>query len=298
MLYNALVVEIYLQIIWNSLVIAALYALIVIPFTVLYSVTRVLHVAHGAVVLLCGYVFAVGWDLGFGFAGALLLAVASGVIISVVMNRLVFENLRRRRPLTVTAGMLASVALLIILQNIIIAVWSSRTIVVHTPIDALASLQLGSLIVTPISLIIFAVVIPLIVVIGLFLRFSRFGRTMRAVSDNEEMAEVVGVNTRRVRRQTFALAGALAGVAGVLCALFFTLHPGYAVGYAVDAFSFAIVGGLGSVPGALVASLFLNLVSNLGGFWWTAGIKTLFAFIVVMAFLLLRPQGIFGKKLP
>lgn len=291
-----IVMDIYLQIAWNSLTIAALIAMMAASFTLIYSVTRVVHVAHGGVVLASGYFFYFGWTHGFGFVGAAALAVILAAILGVAINALVYEPLRRRRPLTGTAGMLASVAALIVIQNLLLAVWSSHTIVLHTPLERVASWAVGPLVVTPVSVLILSVAIPVFVFCALLMRFTKVGRAMRAVSDHEEMAEVVGINSKRIRMMSFAFFSAIGGLAGVLAALFYNLQPPYAVGFAVDAFSTAIVGGIGSLGGTVVAAIFINTLTNLGGFWMTAGIKTLFAFVVVFLFLLLRPQGIFGKK--
>lgn len=287
--------DIYLQLIWNSMVMGALLVLLSIPFTIIYSTTRVLYIAQGAMVLVAGYLFYFGLSLGFGWFGATLFAVGASVLLAVAINALVYESLRRRRPLTGTAGMLASLVVLVVLQNVLLAIWSSKTLVVHGVLDGHA-FAFGPIIATPVAVATLLIAAVVVVGILLFLRFSKFGRAARAVSDQEEMAEVVGVNTKRTRMLVVAVFSVVTAIAGILLALTFNLYPPLAVGYAVDAFSVSILGGLGNVAGVVPAALIYTLLANLGGFWWTAGIKTLFIFSAVFGFLLLRPRGIFGKK--
>ncbi len=288
--------DIYLQILWNSIVFSALYAPMIVSFTLLYSVTRILHVAHGAVMLFGGYLFYTGLVHGLGLPLSILLGVVGSAVLGFAINALVYERLRARRRLTSTAGMLISVACLLVLQNVFLLIWSSHTLVTHTVIETLPPVVWGPFVMTPLSLIILSVSIPILIAITLVLKKTRLGRAVRAVSDQEEMAEVVGVNAKRIRAISFLLLSAVAGASGVLGALYFTLDPSRAVSYSVDSFSYAIVGGLGSVPGAIVATVSLVFLTNLGGFWVTAGIKTLFVFLVTFCFLIFRPQGLFGKK--
>ncbi len=288
--------DIYLQLLWNSTALAALFALSTAAFSVVYSVTRVLYVAVGGVVLVSGYVFYFSLTHGFGWLGAVVFAVVISGALGWILNTFVYENLRRSRPITGTAGMLASVAVLIVLQNLALLLWSSQTIVVHSVFDTWSPWIVAGVRVSVLSVVTLAVAAVLIVALFLFMRCSRTGRAMRAVSDHEEMAEVVGVNTRRIRQLTFVGCSALAGVAGILAALHFNLEPSRAVNYAIEPFSVAVVGGLGSVGGAVVGAFLFQLLSNLGGYWFAAGLRTLFTFIVAFLFLLLRPQGLFGKK--
>lgn len=287
--------DIYLQIIWNSVVTAALLCLLAVPFTVIYSVTRILYIAQGAIALASGYFFYFALLHGFGWLGAAVFSVVATVVLAVGLNALVYERLRARRPLTGTAGMLSSVAVLLVVQNLLLAWWTSKTVIIHGFLDGPA-FTFGPLIVTPLAVTTLFTSVVIIAALMAMMRFTKFGRSIRAVSDQEEMAGVVGVNTKRTRMLVVAFFSVVTAVGGILAALAYNLYPPLAVGYAIDAFSISILGGLGNIGGALVASFLYMTLTNLGGFWWTAGIKTLFIFGTVFAFLLLRPQGIFGKK--
>ncbi len=287
--------EIYVQLAWNILTLGALFGLMAASFSVIFSVTGVVHVAHGGVIMAAGYIFYSFVELGVPALAAATAGIFAAGTLGVILNILVYEPLRRRRRVG-TGMMIASVALLIILQNTLLAVWSSQTRTIDLPFLHLPPYSVWGALVSPLSVLIF--VTSTIMFLGIFwlMHKTRLGKAMRAVSDQEDVAEVVGINARRVRQITFFVGSVVAGVAGILAAMLYNLDPSRTVTYAVDAFSYAIVGGIGSIPGALFGTYLLTTLSTLGGFYGATAIKSVFAFLAAFVILLVRPEGLLGKK--
>lgn len=287
--------EIYAQLIWNILFMGLHFAMMAASFSMIFSVTQVIHVAHGGVIMAGGYFFYELSARGVSPVLSAIVAIILSALLGWLLNEICYERLRSRRKVG-TSMMIASVALLIILQNILLAVWSSRTITIDLPFTRLPSFDVLGAAVSPFSLLIFLAAIITFIFLYWLLTATLLGKAMRAVADQEQMAEVCGIDAHRVRQITFLIGSAIAGLAGVLAALLYNLEPSRTVGYAVDTFSFAIVGGIGSIFGAFMGSLLLWAATTVGGFYIATAFKSVFAFLIAFVILLVRPQGLFGKK--
>jgi branched-chain amino acid transport system permease protein len=284
---------IVLQLAINGILAAAIYGLIAGGLSFLYATTKIFHLAHGVVVLFGGYVFwwawiAMEWPASVAAICALLFAAASGVL----MNELVYEVLRRRG----TKGLgylIATLALLMLGTSIILAVFGAapRTFQFQT-----RTFDFGGITITALQLWSLVIVI---VLLGLFFwitKYTKFGKAMRATADNEVVAEVLGVNTRNIRRLAFLLSSILAAAAGILIGLEFNLDPNMGVLLAVKGFAAAVLGGVGSFGGALVGALMIGGLEQAAVWFWGSGWRNAVTFILLFVFLLFRPQGLFGTR--
>lgn len=287
--------EIYLQLLWNTLTFGLLSSALAASFSQIYAVSRVLHLAHGAVALAAGYIFAVVLRSGAGLIPSMVLGVLSAALLGFLVNEIVYEPMRRRRRISGTAFMVAGLGGLIVLQNTLLAVFSARTWRVPVFFEGVSFYPWG-INISMISLIVVFSATAFLIILVLFLRLTRLGLRSRAVAELEELAEIVGVNTRRVRRLAFFAYSAAAGWFGMLGANLFNLEPPQATSYAVDAFAVALTGGLGSAGGAYLSGTALALISNLGGFWFKAVWQNAFVFVAIFLFLFWRPQGLFGRS--
>ena len=288
--------EIYLQLIWNSLVFGLLSASLAASFSQIYAVSRVLHLVHGAVAVFGGYLYFSLSSRGAGFVLLLLVAVCGAGILGALVNELVYEPMRKRRRVAGAAFMIVSLGGLIFLQNFFLSIWSSKTLRLASPLDQLETLEIGGVFFTPPAIATVLASLLCFAVLGRIMRHTRFGLSVRAVSDHEEMAEIVGIDTRRVRQNVFLLHSMIAGGFGVLASMLFALEPSKATLYAIDAFAVSLLGGLGSLPGALISGVAIQMTSNVGGFWFPAIFQNAFVFVAIFLFLLVRPQGLFGAK--
>lgn len=287
--------SIALQLFFNTLIVGALYALLASGFSLIYSVTKILHLAHGATVVLVAYIFfslGVTHDLNLVLAGA--LAILVGTIIGAAVYPLVYLPLKRRQAKWV-AYLVGTLALLTIGLNLV-QLWYGPG--VHD-ISTFAGSRVWHLIgaqISTLQLVIIGTAMALLAALWVFLKKSRLGIAMRAVSDNETVAEIIGINAVKVSFITFILGSFLAGVAAVLVSLELNLEPQMGIRFAVKIFTAAVIGGIGSVPGALLGSFLIAFSEQLGIWYIGAGFKDAVAFLLLFVFLLVRPQGILGKK--
>ncbi len=283
------------QLIANILVPAMIFSLIAAGFTLIYSVTRVLDLAVGAVAIAAGYFFfSLALGAGLPVAIAALGAIAGAVALELLIAFVIYEPLRRRRILSTAISLIASLSALHIIQNVILATYGPLTksfSKIPTTSRVIAGAEMT-------DVEIYAVIIPtiLLVLLTYFLRETRWGRAIRATSDHEEVAEIIGVNVRKIRYLVYAIAGVCAGAGGILFALEFNLEPGMPVMTAVRMFSRTLIGGVGSIPGALLGSFLSQIAVEFSTFFWKTQAQEAATFVLVFVVLLFRPQGILGKK--
>ncbi len=283
----------FLQILWNGIFIGLVYGLVAAGVSFLYSTTRIFHLAHGVVILAGGYTFWWAWaHMHLPFLVAVLSALAAAAGIGVVMNEFVYERLRRRGAKGL-GYLVSTLAMLIFGTGFIIALFgaSPRTFQVHETL-----IEYGGVSATSLQLIEAGTSTALLVLFFWITRFTKFGKAMRATADNETVAEVLGIDTRRIRRVAFLLASALAGAAGIIFGLEFNLDPNMGVFLAVTGFAAAVVGGVGSFGGTICGALLLGTVGQFVIWFFGAGWKDVISFNILFFFLLLRPQGMFGAK--
>lgn len=281
------------QLILNGIIAGAIYALVATGFSLIYSVTKFLHFAHGAVLAFGAYTmysFSVG--IGLNFWLAVLLAVFSSVVLGVLMDLVVYKPLRKRNASSAVL-LIASLALMILVNASILLFWGAdvKTVPVVNPVfDALGAR------ITLIQLVIISVSALLLLGLWLLMKKTRLGKAMRAVADNRDVAKTVGINPERIYLYTFIIGSFLAGVAGVLIGIEQNLFPQMGISLAIKGFTGAVIGGLISVPGSVLGSFILGLAENIGIWWLPSGYKDAIAFFILFVFLLFRPEGLLGKK--
>ncbi|PSQ56231.1 branched-chain amino acid ABC transporter permease [Halobacteriales archaeon SW_7_71_33] len=285
--------ELVVQQLLNGLSIGAVYALIAIGLTLVFGIMDVINFAHGEFVMLGGY--ALFWLITL-FSVPFFPAMVVGVILvggfAVVVERSVFRPLYDR-PLL--APMMASFGLLLVVQNGVSYLWGGRPRSIPDPFGN-AVLSVEGFTVSYLRL--FTVVVTALMYLGLwaFLQYSVTGKAVRATAQNEEAALIRGIDTDRVNTVTFVLSGVFGAVGGVLYGTLFPVFPTMGLYPMLKAFAAIIIGGLGSVPGALVGGLLIGVVEAVGivlvenGSQW----RDAFAFLLLVVVLLVRPRGLLG----
>ncbi len=284
-----------LQLLFNTLIVGALYALLASGFSLIYSVTKILHLAHGATVVLVAYIFfslGVTHHLNLVLAGG--LAILAGTVIGAAAYPLVYLPLKRRQAKWV-AYLVSTLALLTIGLNVI-QLWYGPGVHGISTFAGSRVWEVAGAQISTLQLIIIGTAIVLLATVSLFLKRSRLGVAMRAVADNETVAEIIGINAARESLITFALGSFLAGVAAVFISLELNLEPQMGTHFAVKIFTAAVIGGISSVPGALIGSFLIALAEQLAVWYVGAGFRDAIAFLLLFIFLLIRPQGIFGIR--
>ncbi|MBI4171015.1 MAG: branched-chain amino acid ABC transporter permease [Candidatus Aenigmarchaeota archaeon] len=282
------------QLIVNGIIAGGIYALVAIGFSMTYGLLRFLNIAHGSLYVIGAYLAFVFFSAGLHIVGAFILAVIGGALAGVVMNYSVYKPLRKKKSSSLIM-LLASLGIFIFVENFIIAAFGAEVRTIRTGPVTQGMDFLGAII-TQTQVVIIIVSLLTLLLVELFLLKTKTGKAMRATADNKDVAQVVGINVERITTYTFALASALAASAGVLIAIEQNLEPTMGFTAIIKGFTAGVVGGLGSVRGAVAGAFLLGLVENIGIWFLPSGYKDAIAFVVLVIFLLFRPQGIFGRK--
>ncbi|MBP7001926.1 branched-chain amino acid ABC transporter permease [Amaricoccus sp.] len=298
------------QILVDGLIAGAMIGLGAIGVTLTYSILRFANFAHGEFVSWGAYLalmvsgalgslagglttpigpFSFGWSLPI----AAVVAVALTAGLALLVDALLFGPLRARRSAVIILVM-ASFGAALTLRNLLEFLFTSRPAYYSEELQIAMKLG-GGMRATPDQLLSLGVAAVLVALVHLLLTHTAIGRSMRAVSENPQLAGVVGVDVRGVVRTVWALGAGLACMAGVIAGLLIQIRPQMGLDLLLPLFAAAILGGIGSVPGAMLAGLIIGVAEALTvqvvGAEWRAAV----AFVILVAILLLRPQGLFGR---
>lgn len=279
----------------DGLTSGALYALMAVGFAMIYNGTRILHLAHGAVFTFGGYALYVlavtlHLPLAVGIAGAILGAACLGVAI----DRVVYRPLRKRDS-SAAAILVASIGVLTLCQAVYALVFGTDTLNLHE--GPLPIIEVGDIIVTTLHVVAAVVTVLVFPLLQLFLSQSRYGRAIRALADNPRLAVVRGIETERLYILIFALGSALAGIAVILVAFDLGVTPDMGFSVMFVALVAVIVGGVGYLPGAAAGGFLLGLLQKLSLWQLSGRWQDVIVFGALVAFLIFRPEGIFGHML-
>lgn len=283
----------YLQIFANGLVLGGLYACIAAGFSLVWGVLNVINILHGSFIVLGGYLAFYAYTLA-GIHPFLSLLIAAPVFFALgyflqrgVLNRVIAAPVLL--TLTLTFG------LDLMLSNAMLAAFTAdfRKITLDPPLGVLL---LGPVVLPVDRLLAMVLAVGLLGLLYLTLVRSRIGRAIVAVRMDREAAALMGVRVKDVYAVTFGLGTLMAGVSGPLLALIFPLSPLSGSAYLGKAFVVCVLGGLGSVPGALVGGLTLGLAESFGALWLGPEHASTLSFVLLIAILLVRPEGLLGRK--
>jgi branched-chain amino acid transport system permease protein len=297
--------ETFIQTLVTGIVTGCLYALIALGFSMVYGVLKLLNLAHGDLYMVGAYIgyFAVGW---FGGANSLaipvplvvismfVVAAAAVGVLGVAIERFAYRPLRnapRSSPLITALGVS------FVLEDSVLLLFGGYSRQYNTTafIPDSAVIHIGGVRITAVDILIVAT--SLLMMAGLFVVVNRtmLGKSIRAVASDREAAEMLGIDVDRTIAWTFFIGSAMAGVAGVMSGL--ALQPvTYIIGFVggLKAFTAAVVGGIGSIPGAMLGGLFIGLCESFSSSYISAQYSDLIVFGILIAAMLVRPQGIFG----
>ncbi|MFH1900215.1 MAG: branched-chain amino acid ABC transporter permease [Patescibacteria group bacterium] len=283
------------QLLINGLIAGAIYALVASGFALIYSTCKFVHFAHGSTVAVASYIlYSLFNKLELNFWLAIILTITFAGLFGWLINKVVYQQLRKRKASNVIL-LIASVGLLILIESLLLLIFGADVKTIGF-IKIAKGLEIFGAIITPLQIVIIIVSIILLVLLFFFMKKSRLGKAMRAVADNKEIAEIVGISSKKIYTCSFVIGSAIAGVAGVLVGLEQNLEPMMGTNLMIKGFTGAIIGGVTSVPGAVLGSFVLGIVENFGIWWLPSGYKDAIAFVILFIFLIFRPQGILGIK--
>jgi len=281
------------QLILNGIIAGAIYALVASGFSLIYSIGKFMHFAHGAVLAVGAYMmytFAV--VLHWNFYLSIILAVLASMCAGQLMNLTVYRPLRKRKASSAVL-LIASISAMTFVNALILLAWGAdvKSIPVTNPVFEVLGARI-----TLVQVCIIGVSMILLACLWFLMKRTTLGKAMRAVADNKEVAQTVGINPEWIYSQTFLIGSFLAGVAGVLIGIEQNLYPQMGVQLAIKGFTGAIIGSLSSVPGSVLGSFILGLVENIGIWYLPSGYKDAIAFVLLFIFLLFKPSGLLGVK--
>ena len=283
------------QLFVNGLIAGAIYALVASGFSLIYSTVKFVHFAHGAVIAFSAYVLYFLFSaLGLNFWLAAIFTVVFASLFGWGMNALIYKKFRRRKASSVIL-LIASFALLIFIESLILMLFGADIKTIGY-IKIAKGLEVLGAIITPLQIVIVGTSLVLFVLLFFFMKKTKVGKAIRAVADNKDVAEIVGISSEKIYGWSFIVGSAIAGIAAILISLEQNLEPMMGTHLMIKGFTGAIIGGIGSVPGAVLGSFLLGFAENFGIWFLPSGYKDAIAFIILFIFLLFRPQGILGIK--
>ena len=288
--------DLLLQLLATGLVVGSIYALCAVGWGLIYGTTLHFHVAHGAVFSLAAYYAWAGQQLlGLPLIVAVVLAILAAALSGLLIDLLLYQQLGRRGAIRTTV-FISSLGLLIVVENVLAMVFTPDPLrmdigVLHNAV------QLGPVFLTWLHVLAVALAIAGYLALMAFLKRSRAGQAIRAVSSSPEMARTVGIDLGRVHLLTYALGSAIAAPAGIIVAMDVGAEPYRGTTFVLLASVGVIMGGIGSIPGAMVGGVFLGLLENLGVWQIPSEWQSAISFGVFLVFIVVRPRGFFGRRI-
>jgi len=286
--------DVFLQLIVNGIIAGGIYALLAVSFSFIYSTTKFFNLAHGSIGVVAAYTV---YFLTKQHGVSIWISVPSGIVVAAIVGwliyRIVYSPLRKRRASSMVL-LVSSLGVMIILQSLMAIIFSSnfRTITNQSVARGFEAYGLHFSLLHVIILFTGCFVTCL-----LFVLYQRtlFGKAVNAVSDDEEVSKIVGINTNRILSRVFLIGSGIGGLGGILFALDTGIQPTSDLDLLLKGVIAAIVGGVGNIYGAVIGAFVLGIVENVGIWIIPAQWKDAIAFGILIVFLLVRPGGILRK---
>lgn len=285
--------EIVPQLIVNSLIAGSIYALIALGFNLIFDAAKFYNLAHGGMAVIGGYLMYFFYiELGLNLFLAATLAIVIAGIIGIIFDKIIFLPLRKRKA-TTAVQLIASLGLFTLIQAVTAILFTSQFR--SLSLNSQKIFNMGNTSFTQTQLTIFLSGIILLSAIALLLKFSLLGKAIKAVSDDEEVAKIVGINTDKIIAIVFFVGSSIAGLAGLLVGFDTGIEPTMGLMLLLGGITAVVIGGIGNVYGGFVGAYILGFAENFG-IWKISGEwKIAIAFSLLILFLILRPQGLFKK---
>ena len=286
----------FLSYLLNGISLGSVYAIIALGYSMVYGIAKMLNFAHGDVIMIGAYMSFCAtqyWNLPPVLS--ILIAMVVCTLLGITVERLAYKPLRKATSLAV---LITAIGMSWLLQNTALLIWGANPKSFPSIVNISAfSLFGGQLRVTGETIVTIAANIIIMISLTLFTNKTKMGKAMRAVSEDKGAAELMGINVNATISMTFAIGSALAAIAGVLlCSAYPVLMPTTGSMPGIKAFTAAVFGGIGSIPGALIGGLMLGLIEILGKAYVSTELGDALVFAVLIIVLLVKPTGLLGKK--
>ncbi|KAF1084681.1 High-affinity branched-chain amino acid transport system permease protein LivH [Sporotomaculum syntrophicum] len=279
----------------NGITLGSTYALIALGYTMVYGIIQLINFAHGEIYMIGAFVGVVAVTVfQLNIFIALFVAMTVCIIIGVSVERIAYKPLRRSTRL---APLISAIGVSIFLQTLMTLIAGPQAVGFPQVIND-QLYHIGSVTVSKVQVIILILASALMVGLQLIIKYLRIGKAMRAASEDYDTASLMGINVNRVISFTFALGSALAAAGGVMVGMYFnSIHPLMGVMAGTKAFCAAVLGGIGSIPGAMLGGLFLGVAEVGGVALGYGGYRDAIAFTLLILVLLFKPTGLLGRPI-
>lgn len=278
----------------NGLRTGSIYALIAIGYTMVYGIAKMINFAHGDIIMVGAYALYFSISvLGLPVPVALIITVIVCAVLGVVIEKVAYKPLRSAPPLAV---LITAIGMSFFLQSASLLIFGSTPIPFQSVIPNV-NISVGPVVISSITVVTLIVTAIAMILLTLFVNKTKMGSAMRAVSEDKGAAELMGINVNSTISLTFAIGSALAAVAGVLyICQYQSMKPTLGALPGIKAFVAAVLGGIGSIPGAMLGGILLGLIESVSKAYISTELADAIVFGVLIVVLLFRPSGLLGKK--
>ena len=284
----------------SGISLGSIYAIIALGYTMVYGIAKMLNFAHGDVIMVGAYIcFFATMRFGMPPLAGVLLSMVVCTLLGIIIERLAYKPLRQAPALAV---LITAIGMSYFLQNSAQLLWTSSPKVFQSVVGTIngeTGLKLfdGALSISYVTIVTIIVCVVIMLALVTFVNKTKTGKAMRAVSEDKGAAQLMGINVNTTISLTFAIGAALAAIAGVLlCSAYPTLVPTTGAMPGIKAFTAAVFGGIGSIPGALIGGILLGIIEIFAKAYITTQLSDAIVFAVLIVVLLVKPTGLLGKK--
>ena len=277
----------------NGLNIGSIYALIALGYTMVYGIAKLINFAHGDVIMVGAYISFISMKFGLPWWLAVIISIVVCAILGVVMEKVAYKPLRKASRISL---LITAIGISYLLQNLFQLIFGANPQPYHAFIT-LPALNLGGISIQANYYITFSVSVVLMILLTLFVNKTTMGKAMRAVSEDEGAAKLMGINVDTTISLTFAIGCALAAIAGILYANCYPMiNPTLGSLPGIKAFIAAVLGGIGSIPGAVIGAFILGMVEAMTKAYISSQLTDTIVFAILILMLVFKPAGILGKN--
>jgi branched-chain amino acid transport system permease protein len=282
----------FLQQILNGLAIGSVYTLVALGLTVVFGILGIAHFAHGSLAMFGGYLtFVFSTSMGLSFFASIAMAMPVGAVMGMLIERLAYRPVRDAPHIN---AFIIALGLTMMLEGGNLLLFGADQVIIQTPYQQV--FDFGGIFVAQLRMVVIITAVTLVAIVTLLLLKTKTGKSVRAVAQNRHAAVLMGVNVNLVSSVVFAISSALGVAAGALIGALLALAPGVGESFAVKGFAVLILGGLGSLPGAILGGLVLGVSESLAAGFLSSAYKDVISFLIMILVLLVMPQGLMGKK--